>query len=155
MFLNALTFLHVIDLAQLGEAADLSNRNLVWPYFQAAFLASPFFGWGVAAGKVIIPVTSRLTSLIGTNAAHNEYLRIGAEGGAFGLALLIVLIFLWVKRGSARLPRAQRWLMRLIILSFALQSATDNTLIATTSSVLFLWMSAIFATGAEETKAAA
>ncbi|HUW79747.1 MAG TPA: O-antigen ligase family protein, partial [Acidocella sp.] len=116
MFLNALTFLRVIDLAQLGEAADLSNRNLVWPYFQAAFLASPFFGWGVGAGKVVIPVTSRLTSLIGTNAAHNEYLRIGAEGGAFGLALLIVLIFLWVKRGSARLPRKQLWLMRLIIL---------------------------------------
>ena len=47
MFLNNLTFLRVIDLAQLGEAANLSNRDLVWPYFQAAITASPLFGWGV------------------------------------------------------------------------------------------------------------
>jgi O-antigen ligase len=155
IFLNAFTFLRVVDLTQLGEAVDLSNRNLVWPYFQQAFLTSPFFGWGVGAGKIIIPVTSQLTALIGTNAAHDEYLRIGAEGGLFGLLLLIALLFLWVKHHSAPLPRDERWLMRLVFLSFALQSATDNTLIATTSSVFFIWVSAVFATAPEEIKPAA
>ena len=152
IFLNALTFLRVVDLTQLGEAADLSNRNLVWPYFQQAFLTSPFFGWGVGAGKIIIPVTSQLTALIGTNAAHDEYLRIGAEGGLLGLLLLVALLFLWVERNSTPLPRDERWLMRITFLSFAVQSAIDNTLIATTSSVFFIWVSATFATAEEQIK---
>jgi O-antigen ligase len=145
IFAGALNFIRVIGLTQLGQATNLSNRNLVWPYFQQAFASSPLFGWGTGAGKVIIPVTSQLTSLLGTNAAHNEYLRIGTEGGVFGLGLLLVLIILWVRRGSAPLPAAQRWLMRLIFIGFAIHSATDNTLIATTSSVFFIWASAIFA----------
>jgi hypothetical protein len=35
--------------------------------------------------------------------------------------------------------------MRLVFLAFALHSATDNTLIATTSSLMFAWVSAVFA----------
>jgi O-antigen ligase len=155
LFLPTFTFLRVIDLAQLGEAASLSNRDLVWPYFQAAISTSPLFGWGVGAGKVIIPVTSQLTALIGTNAAHNEYLRIGTEGGVLGLAILILLLFLWTLRGSRPLPQDQRWLMRLIFLGFLAHSATDNTLIATTSSVFFIWVSAVFATAPEPSKPAA
>ncbi len=149
IFLHALSFLRVVDLTQLGEASNLSNRQLVWPYFQSAFLASPWFGWGEGAGKVVIPINSHLSLLIGTNAAHDEYLRIGSEGGAIGLLLIIALFFLWAKRGTAALPLGQRWLMHLIFLAFAIQSATDNTLIATTSSVFFIWVSAVFATGAE------
>ena len=155
MFAPALTFLRPVQLAELGEAASLSNRNLVWPYFFNAAAASPVTGWGVGAGKIIIPVTSHLTSLIGTNAAHDEYLRIGAEGGTIGLALLISLIILWVWRGSAALHAPQRRLMRLIFIAFAIHSATDNTLIATTSSVFFIWVSAVFATAAERRTAPA
>ncbi|HQT46383.1 MAG TPA: O-antigen ligase family protein, partial [Acidocella sp.] len=154
MCLNLLSFLRVVDLVQLGEATDLSNRNLVWPYFKKAFETSPFFGWGVGAGKVVIPNTSALDALIGTNAAHDEYLRIGAEGGGVGVVLLAGLITLWVGHGTQHLPAAQAWLMRLIFLSFALHSATDNTLIATTSSVFFLWASAIFASAPERTRPA-
>lgn len=145
LFAKGLTFIRVVGLTELGEAANLSNRDLVWPYFQNALLTSPVFGWGVGAGKVIIPVTSILNQMIGTNAAHDEYLRIGAEGGFFGLALLIGLMTLWVLRGTAALPRPQRLLMRLIFISFAAHSTTDNTLIATTASVFFLWISCIFA----------
>jgi len=147
MFLSALSFLRVVNMAELGETTNLSNRDLVWPVFAQAFAASPVTGWGVGAGKVIIPMSSELAGLIHTNAAHDEYLRIGAEGGVLGLALLMGLIFLWVKRGSALLPPAQCWLMRLIFLGFAIHSATDNTLIATTSSAFFLWVSVVFAEG--------
>ena len=155
LFAKGLTFIRVIDLTELGEAASLSNRNLVWPYFQNALLASPVFGWGVGAGKVIIPITSTLSCIIGTNAAHDEYLRIGAEGGFFGLALLIGLMTLWVLRGTATLATQQRRLMRLIFISFVVHSTTDNTLIATTSSVFFLWVSCIFASAENRTTPAA
>jgi hypothetical protein len=155
MFTSSLGFLRVVTLTQLGEAGNLSNRDLVWPYFQAAFAASPWVGWGVGAGKVVIPVTSSLTALIGTNAAHDEYLRIGTEGGALGLIILIALITLWVLRNAARLPPAQAALMRLIFLGFAFHSATDNTLIATTSSVFFIWVSSVFASVSETPKATA
>jgi hypothetical protein len=48
-------------------------------------------------------------------------------------------------RGTRGLPPAERWLMRLIFAAFAVHSATDNTLIATTASVFFLWVSTVFA----------
>jgi O-antigen ligase len=154
LFAGQLNFIRVIDLVQLGEAGSLSNRDLVWPHFTAAIAASPWVGWGVGAGKVVVPLNSSLLQIIGTNAAHDEYLRVGAEGGFLGLALLIVLMALWVVRGSRKLERGQRWLMRAIFVAFAVHSATDNTLIATTSSVFFVWVSAIFATAGEARKAA-
>ncbi|MDE8347892.1 MAG: O-antigen ligase family protein [Acidocella sp.] len=146
VFANALSFIRVFDLVQLGEAGNLSNRDLVWPYFEAAIANAPLVGWGVGAGKFVLPVTSILSATIGTNAAHNEYLRIGAEGGFIGLGLLVVFIGLWAWRGSRFLPSAQRGLLRLIFIAFALHAATDNVLIATTSSIFFVWVSALFAT---------
>ena len=150
-----LGFLRAVDLTKLGEAANLSHRLLVWPYFIEAIQQSPWVGWGVGAGKVIIPVSSQLNQLLGTNAAHDEYLRIGAEGGALGLLLLAGLMVLWVVRGARPLPRAQAWLARLIFIAFAIQSITDNTLIATTGSAFFLWASAIFADAKNRSKRAA
>jgi len=152
MFSGALGFVRIIGLAQSGDVANLSHRDLIWPYFQAAIHTSPWFGWGLGAGKVIIPVTSPLSLQLGTNAAHNEYLRVGAEGGVIGLALLAALMAAWAWRGSKPLPSPQRWLMRLIFIAFALHSWTDNTLIATTSSILFIWVAAVFATAAEPPK---
>jgi O-antigen ligase len=145
LLISRLSFVRVVDLTRLGEAGNLSNRGLIWPFFERAIAASPWFGWGVGAGKLVVPVNSDIGSLIGTNAAHNEYLRIGVEGGFTGLALLVVLLALWCWRGSQHLPRPQRLLMRLVFLAFAAHSATDNTLIATTSSVFFIWVSAVFA----------
>ena len=145
IFAGSLNFIRVIDLVRLGEAGSLSHRGLIWPLFVAAIETSPWVGWGVGAGKVIVPVSSSLNHLVGTNAAHDEYLRIGAEGGVLGLALLIGLLVLWTMRGTRRLPPGPRWLMRAVMVAFALHSATDNTLIATTSSVFFIWVSAIFA----------
>jgi O-antigen ligase len=153
--LSSLSFIRVIGLTQLGEGLDLSNRTLVWPAFEQAIAASPWFGWGAGAGKVVIPVGSPLGTLIQTNAAHDEYLRIAAEGGAIGLALLIAFLLLWTIRGTRTLPQPEKIFLRLTLAAFAVHSATDNTLIATTSSIFFIWFSAVFASGPEEPKAAA
>ncbi len=150
-----LGFLRAVDLTKLGEASNLSHRLLVWPFFIQAIQQSPWVGWGVGAGKIIIPVTSQLNELLGTNAAHDEYLRIGSEGGFIGLGLLAGLMVLWAVRGSRPLPRPQGWLLRLSFVAFAIQSITDNTLIATTGSAFFLWASAIFATAQNRSTGAA
>jgi hypothetical protein len=52
-----------------------------------------------------------------------------------------------MSHGSRHLPPPERWLVRLVFAAFALHSMTDNTLIATTSSIFFMWISVVFAAG--------
>jgi O-antigen ligase len=131
-----------------GEEGGLSGRDLMWPYFRDAWSASPWVGWGVGAGKELVPVDAPVAKLLGTNAAHNEYLRIGVDGGWFGLVTLIGSFVLWTWWHTRRLPRTEQVILRLIMAGFAVHAYTDNVLIATTASVLFTWMSAAFAGGA-------
>ncbi len=133
-----------------GEAADLSGRDLIWPFFEEAWNRSPWFGWGVGAGKTVMDEGSELVKLLGTTAAHDEYLRIGVEGGWLGLGVLVTLFVLWTWRHTRRMARPDRTVMRVVMLAFAVHAYTDNVLIATTSSVLFTWVSAVFARGAIE-----
>lgn len=143
-----LSFLRLFSLLGGAQADSLSGREIIWPYFQAAFADSPWFGWGVGAGKVLIDPDSQVAHLLGTTAAHDEFLRIGVDGGIFGLSVLVLMFAFWAITRTARLPRAERAIMRLVFLAFAVHSLTDNTLIATTASVLFAWVSAVFARGA-------
>jgi O-antigen ligase len=94
---------------------------------------------------VLVKVGTPLFDLIGTNAAHDEYLRIAVEGGGFGLVLLILSLALWLRFGTRRMAGGQRAVMICVFLAFAAHSATDNTLIATTASLMFAWVSAVFA----------
>jgi O-antigen ligase len=144
MAASALHVIRVIDLIHLGDAASLSNRQLIWPYFETAARQSPLLGWGIGAGKVVVAMQSPIARLLGTNAAHNEYLRIVVEGGIIGALALLTALTLWLWRGSAAVPAAQRRIIRLVFLAFAVQSLTDNTLIATTSLVFFTWARAVF-----------
>ena len=68
----------------------------------------------------------------------------------FGVALLIACMALWAYRGARYLPRAERWLLWVVFIAFAVHSATDNTLIATTSSVMFIWTVAVFSAAVPE-----
>ena len=147
-----LPFVRLLSLAAQGDVTDLSNRTVIWPIYEAAFSRSPWFGWGTGSGKVLVPVGTLLWQLLGTNAAHDEYLRIAVEGGGIGLGLLLILMTLWLHRGTRGMARAERATMVLVFLAFAVHSATDNTLIATTASLMFAWVSAVF--GRAETEAA-
>jgi O-antigen ligase len=145
-----LGFVRLLTLASQGDVANLSNRTLIWPVYEAAIARSPWFGWGTGSGKVLVPVGTLLWHLLGTNAAHDEYLRLAVEGGGLGLGLLLLLIVLWLRRGTHAMSGAERVVMVLVFLAFAVHSATDNTLIATTASLMFAWVSAVFARAADE-----
>jgi O-antigen ligase len=130
-----------------NEASNMSGRELLWPPFERAAAASPWFGWGVGAGNAIIPPDSELARMIQSWAAHNEYLRMSVEGGEIGRALLIVLFVLWVVRHTRILCRTDRAIMRLVFLAFAAHAYTDNVLISTTATVFFAFAVAVFARG--------
>jgi O-antigen ligase len=133
-----------------GQASDLSGRDILWPIFETAAAQSPWFGWGIGAGNAVIPVTSDVALLIGTLAAHNEYLRIRVEGGWVGLALLLGCFAFWVGLHTARLRPADRTIMRLVFVAFACHAFTDNLLISTSACVFFSFAAAVFARGALE-----
>jgi O-antigen ligase len=133
-----------------NEAGNLSGRDLLWPQFEQAAAASPWFGWGVGAGNAIILPDSELGRIMQTRAAHNEYLRMLVEGGQLGRGLLIVLFVLWVAWHTRLLCRTDKVIMRLAFLAFAAHAYTDNVLIATTASVFFAFATAVFARGAHE-----
>jgi O-antigen ligase len=128
-------------------AGDLSGRDELWPAFEKAAAASPWFGWGLGAGNTIIPPTSQLAETLHTWAAHNEYLRMEVEGGQIGRAILILVFALWCWRNSAPLHSSDRVIIRLVFIAFACHAVTDNVLISTSASVLFTFISAVFARG--------
>jgi O-antigen ligase len=138
---SSLRLLNVLS----SEAGDLSGRDIIWPYFQAAWSASPVFGWGVGASKMVMDPDSLIVKLLGTTAAHNEYLRIGVDGGYFGEILLLAMMTLWAIRWTRRANRSDKFIMRMVFICFAVHSVTDNTLISATASVLFAWVTAVFA----------
>ena len=128
-----------------GEAGNLSGRELLWPPFERAAEASPWFGWGVGAGNAIIPPDSELARMIQSWAAHNEYLRLSVEGGQLGRALLIGMFVLWVVTHTRQLCRTDRIIIRLALAAFAVHAYTDNVLIATTACVFFAFTTGVFA----------
>jgi hypothetical protein len=59
-----------------GMSGDMSGRDIIWPYFLGAIRARPLFGFGLGAGKLIVNPEDPTIRLLGSNAAHNEYLRL-------------------------------------------------------------------------------
>ncbi|MDQ2801933.1 MAG: O-antigen ligase family protein [Pseudomonadota bacterium] len=136
------------------DAADLSGRSELWPLFEKAAAGSPWFGWGVGAGNVIVPQDSDIVRFMHTWAAHNEWLRVEVEGGQVGRGVLVALFTVWTIGHTARLVRHERLIMRLVLLAFACHAYTDNVLISTPACVLFAFCSAVFARGRLERDAA-
>jgi O-antigen ligase len=134
----------------LHETGNLSGRGLLWPNFEDAATQSPWFGWGIGAGNVVIPPDGRIARVLHTWAAHNEYLRIEVEGGLVGEALLIALFIGWVLVHTHRLQASDRRIMRLAFLVLAGHAVTDNVLISTPACVMFAFATAVFARKAPE-----
>jgi O-antigen ligase len=162
LVLSALAVLSVLavfagDLAELRlfnvflhETSNLSGRGLLWPSFEDAAAQSPWFGWGIGAGNVVISPDGRIARILHTWAAHNEYLRIGVEGGLVGEILLIALFAGWALVHTHRLQASDRRIMRLAFLVLAGHAVTDNVLISTPACVMFAFATAVFARKAPE-----
>jgi O-antigen ligase len=132
-----------------NETVNLSGRELLWPSFEIAAAQSPWVGWGIGAGNLVIPPSSQIALILHTWAAHNEYLRIKVEGGQIGRALLITLFVTWVIVHTRGLRASDRWIMRLVFLAFACHAMTDNVLISTPACVLFVFATAVFTRNGE------
>lgn len=151
---SELTSLRLFN-AVSSYAGNLSGREELWPAFEKAAAESPWVGWGLGAGNVIISPDSDVAKLMHTWAAHNEYLRMEVEGGQIGRFLLAALFVLWCARNSLPLARSDRVIIRLVFVLFACHAFTDNVLISTSASVLFAFVSAVFARGRLEAEMAA
>jgi len=147
--LSSIRLFHVLA----SDTGNLSGRQYLWPSFEAAAAESPWFGWGIGAGNLIVPPGSPVARMLHTWAAHNEYLRIQVEGGQVGRALLLLLFLAWSRDHTARLAHAERRIMRFALLGLAAQAFTDNVLISTPACVMFAFAAAVFARGAQESAA--
>ncbi|MFM2151007.1 MAG: hypothetical protein RLZZ187_3313 [Pseudomonadota bacterium] len=125
--------------------SQFSGRDIIWPYFLDAIETRPLFGYGLGAGKLIVNPEDPLIRLIGSSAAHNEYLRLAVDAGIIGAAAIFGAIALWVWTGTRGARAADRLVLRAALLAALLHSGFDNTLIASTAVIQFAWFSAALA----------
>lgn len=119
-----------------------SGRDIIWELFIAAIMKSPWFGQGVGAGRFAVSLEE--VELLGTNAAHNEYLRLAVDFGVIGTALIFLGFVVWIARETQRMPPGEAVVMRAAGVVLALHSITDNTLIALTMMVRMFWFAVVF-----------
>ncbi len=119
-----------------------SGRDIIWDLFIAVIALSPWFGYGIGAGRFAVNIEQ--VALLGTNAAHNEYLRLAVDVGIVGVVLIFLGFVVWIARETRRMPPAEAVVMRAAALVLAVHSITDNTLIALTMMVRVFWFALVF-----------
>ena len=128
-----------------GESENFSGRDIIWPYFLDAIERRPLFGFGLGAGKLIVDPEDPTIRLLGSNAAHNEYLRLSVDAGIIGCAAIFLSIVAWIWIGSRKCPPADRLVLRAALAAALLHSGFDNTLIASTGMMQFCFFAAAMA----------
>lgn len=124
-----------------GVAVNLSGRALIWSIFLDAIDVNVWFGRGIGTGAILLRGERTVTTV----AAHNEYLRILADAGIFGLITFIAGVVLWVRSDLRWMDRDERLLMTSFFLTLALYSLTSNTLSSAPSLVMFFAVAILFA----------
>ena len=114
-----------------------SGRDIIWPYFLEAIEARPLFGFGLGAGKLIVNPEDPTIRLLGSNAAHNEYLRLSVDAGIIGCAAIFLsIIALGLERREQGAAGGQAGAAG-ALLAALVHSGFDNTLIASTALMQF------------------
>lgn len=131
---------------------NMSGRDVIWPYFVDAIERRPLFGYGLGAGKLIVDPEDPQIRLIGSNAAHNEYLRLAVDAGIVGCLLIFLAIVVWIWIGTRSTPVQERVVLRAASVAVLIHSAFDNTLIASTAVMQFCWFAAALARGRIEAR---
>ena len=124
-----------------GVAINLSGRALIWSLYLDAIDVNVWFGRGIGTGAILLRGERTVTTV----AAHNEYLRILADAGIFGLITFITGFVLWVRSDLRWMDRDERLLMMSFFLTLALYSLTSNTLSSAPSLVAFFAVAILFA----------
>ena len=124
-----------------GVAVNLSGRALIWGLFLDAIDVNVWFGRGIGTGAILLRGERTVTTV----AAHNEYLRILADAGIFGLGALITGVVLWVRSDLRWMYRDERVLMTSFFLGLALYSLLSNTLSSPPTLAMFFTMALLFA----------
>jgi O-antigen ligase len=138
-----------------GGDFNFSGRDIIWPFFLDAIQRRPLFGFGLGAGKLIVDPADPGIRYLGSNAAHNEYLRLSVDGGIIGCAAIFLSLVAWVVIGTRRAPLVDKLVLQAAIVAVLLHSGFDNTLIASTAVIQFTWFAAALARARLETREAA
>lgn len=140
----------------VGEGGEFnySGRDIIWPYFLDAIQARPLFGFGLGAGKLIVDPNDPAIKLLGSSAAHNEYLRLAVDAGIIGCAAIFISIIAWIWNGSRNAAPADKLVIRCALAGALLHSTFDNTLIATISVMQFSLFAAMLARARAESRLA-
>ncbi len=131
---------------------QFSGRDIIWELFIDVIALSPWFGYGIAAGRFAVSMEE--VALLGSNAAHNEYLRLAVDVGVIGVVLIFLGFLVWIARETRRMPPGEATVVRGAALVLALHSVTDNTLIALTMMVRVFWFALVFDRARTEAAAA-
>lgn len=121
-----------------GGGINVSGRDVIWPIFTAAIARYPLFGQGIGTGRFLAPEEE--IRYIGTQAVHNEYLRLSADMGLVGVLGLVLGHVLWVRSSWPVLQQAERVVVLAFGLAFGLHCISDNTLIAPQAMILYAWL---------------
>ncbi|NJO53487.1 MAG: O-antigen ligase family protein [Bacteroidales bacterium] len=88
----------------LGRSSDLTGRTPLWDHWHESFLDQPWFGYGYTGFFVENGPARLLAYRLGfagpPSNFHNSYLDIGIQTGAFGLLLMVAIIWLALWRGT-------------------------------------------------------
>lgn len=145
VLLGPFAFLAAERILGAEDYQRFSGRDIIWPYFLDAIESRPLLGYGLGAGKLIVDPEDPQIRLIGSSAAHNEYLRLAVDAGILGTALIFGAIIAWIWGGTRRAPPTDRLVLRAALAAALLHSAFDNTLIASTAVIQFGWFAAALA----------
>ncbi len=111
------------DPVTLYGTINLQGRELYWGLLYLAWRGSPWIGLGLGSSSGIIQDV--LPPEYGA-VAHNEYLRLGTDLGWFGLALMLLVGWSWIRAAWGRGEWAFPDLAALVV--WIVISITDNAL---------------------------
>ena len=114
-------------LTVFGTRLDPTQRMLTWQGAWETFLTFPIFGKGIGLGIAAVEFLAPSGQMQILTDAHNTWLSVAAQAGAFGLASLLMLTICVIYRGvqvsdpSDALPPVRSALLIAFISSFIIQ----------------------------------
>ncbi len=124
-----------------GVAVNLAGRDLIWSVFLDAIDVNVWFGRGIGTGPTLLVGDDRFITV----GAHNEYIRLLADAGIFGLVTYIAAFVLWIRSDLRWMQRGERMMMMSFVFTIALSALTSNTLTSPPTLVVFFALALLFA----------